>query len=73
MTQLIGRPMRILQTLVTKDSVAGEKVFYVKEGKAYAICGQGLLRVVRFELDGTEMSAEQFSTRFGAQRFEFNC
>lgn len=73
-TQLIGRPMRILQTLVTKDSVASEKkVFYVNDGKAYAICGQGLLRVVRFELDGTEMSADQFSTRFGAQRFEFNC
>lgn len=73
-TQLMGKSMRILQTLVTGCSASGEKpVFYVKEGKAYAICGQGVLRVVRFELDGIEMSAAEFATRFGAQRFEFNC
>lgn len=74
-TQLLGKPMRILQTLVTKCTASGKEqpAFYVKEGKAYAICGQGVLRVVRFELDGIEMSAAEFATRFGAQRFEFNC
>jgi methionyl-tRNA formyltransferase len=73
-TQLMGKQMRILQTLVTNCAVAGEKsAFYVKEGKAYAICGQGVLRVVQFELDGIEMSAAEFAARFGAQRFEFNC
>jgi hypothetical protein len=29
--------------------------------------------VVHFELDGMAMSAAEFVTRFGAQRFEFNC
>ena len=78
-TQLMGKPMRVLQTLVsgqtlaTRGKTSGDKpAFYVKEGKAYAICGQGLLRVVRFELDGVEMSAPEFAKRFGPERFEFN-
>ncbi|HEY8888337.1 MAG TPA: formyltransferase, partial [Gallionella sp.] len=73
-TQLIGRPMRILQTLVTKDPAADDKkTFYVRDGKAYANCGQGVLRVVRFELGGIAMNAAEFAARFGTQRFEFNC
>ena len=72
-TQLLGKPMRILQTLVTNCTVTCEKsAFYVKEGKAYAICGQGVLRVVRFELDGVEMSAEEFAAQHGAGKLEFN-
>ncbi len=73
-TQLLGKPMRILQTLVTKCSASGKEPpsFYVKEGKAYAVCGSGVLRVVRFELDGEEMSAEKFAAQYGAARFEFN-
>jgi methionyl-tRNA formyltransferase len=73
-TQLMGKPMRILQTLVSKCEAAGKQkpAFYVKESKAYAICGQGVLRVIRFELDGVEMSAAEFAARFGGQRFEFN-
>ncbi|HZW24420.1 MAG TPA: formyltransferase [Gallionella sp.] len=73
-TTLMGKPMRILQTLVTGCTVAGEKpAFYVKDGKAYAICGSGVLRVVRFELDGGEMSAAEFAAKHGDTRFEFNC
>jgi len=74
-TQLMGKPMRILQTLVTKCTVAGKEkpAFYIKENKAYAICGQGVLRVVRFELDGLAMDAAEFASRHGPQRFEFNC
>ncbi|BBI99218.1 formyltransferase [Ferrigenium kumadai] len=74
-TKLLGKPMRILQTLVTKCTAAGEEqpAFYVKEGKAYAICGSGVLRVVRFELDGVEMSAVEFAAEHGNARFEFNC
>jgi methionyl-tRNA formyltransferase len=73
MTQLIGKSLRILQTLVTKYSAAGAKPsFYVKEGKAYAICGEGVLRIVRFELDGVEMSATEFAAQYGAGRFEFD-
>lgn len=71
-TKLMGKPMRILQTLVTKCTAAGKEqpAFYVKEGKAYAICGQGVLRVVRFELDGIELSAAAFAAQYGAARFE---
>ncbi|HLP98983.1 MAG TPA: formyltransferase [Sideroxyarcus sp.] len=74
MTQLMGKPLRILQTLVTKCTVAGQQspAFYVKEGKAYAVCGSGVLRVVRFELDGVEMSAAEFAAKYGSNKFEFN-
>ena len=66
---LLGKPLRILQTLVTQCTASGEPpAFYVKEGKAYAICGQGVLRVVRFELDGVVLSPTEFSAQFGAQR-----
>lgn len=73
-TQLLGKPMRILQTLDTGCTVSDEKpAFYVKDGKAYAICGSGVLRVVRFELDGVEMSAAEFAAKHGTAKFEFNC
>ena len=72
-TRLSGKPMRLLQTLVTKCTVSGKTpAFYVKEGKAYAICGSGVLRVVRFELDGVEMSAEEFAAQHGAEKIEFD-
>ena len=78
-TRLLGKPLRILKTLMTGCTVSGEKpVFYVKpcednDFKAYAICGQGVLRIVRFEMDGREMSAADFAASFGTQKFEFNC
>lgn len=72
-TRLMNKPMRILQTLLTKCTASGEKPsFYVKENKAYAICGQGVLRIVRFELDGVEMNADKFAAQYGTERFEFN-
>jgi methionyl-tRNA formyltransferase len=73
-TTLLGKSMRILQTLVTGCTVTSEKpAFYVKEGKAYAVCGSGVLRVVRFELDGVATSAAEFSAKHGLEKFEFNC
>ena len=74
-TMLMGKTMRIQRTLVSKCTAAGKErpAFYVKEGKAYAICGEGVLRVVRFELDGVAMSAAEFAAKYGTQRFEFNC
>ncbi len=73
-TQVMGKPMRILQTLVTKCTVAGkaQPALYVKEGKVYAICGSGVLRIVRFELDGAEMNAAEFAAKYGTEKFEFN-
>ena len=71
-TQLLGKPMRILQTMVSRCTASGAApAFYVNEGRAYAICGNGVLRVLRFELDGVEMSAEEFAAQHGAARFEF--
>ena len=71
-TQLLGKTMRILQTLVTGCTVSDEKpAFYVKDDKAYAICGQGVLRVVRFELDGVEMSAAEFAAHYGTAKYKF--
>jgi len=74
-TKLMGKSMRILQTLVSKCAAAGKEApaFYVKDGMAYAICGQGVLRVVQFEIDGVEMTAEEFASQYGTQKFEFNC
>jgi methionyl-tRNA formyltransferase len=72
MTQIMGKPMRILQTLVTKEMVVGLPGFYVKEGKACADCGSGVLRVVRFELDGVEMNTAEFVAKYGTAKFEFN-
>lgn len=72
-TMLMGKPMRILQTLVSKCSAAGAPAsFYAKDGKAYAICASGVLRVLSFELDGIEMSAQEFAAQFGLEKFEFN-
>ncbi|MBI5890392.1 MAG: formyltransferase [Nitrosomonadales bacterium] len=74
MTQLVGKPMRILQTLVAKGQAAGREApaFYAREGKTYAICGSGVLHVVRFELDGVEMNAAEFAAKYGTEKFEFN-
>lgn len=71
-TQLMNKPMRILQTLDTGCTVSDEKpAFYIKDGKAYAICGQGVLRVVRFELNGVEITPVEFEAKYGTQHFEF--
>jgi methionyl-tRNA formyltransferase len=74
MTQVMGKPMRILQTLTTQATESGteQPAFYVKEGKAYAICGSGELRIVRFELDGAELTAAEFAAKYGTAKFEFN-
>jgi len=72
MTRVLGKPMRILQTLVAEGGASGAHAFFVRDGKAYASCGSGLLRVVRFELDGVEMSTAEFAAKFGTEKFEFN-
>lgn len=72
-TQLLGKTMRILQTLVTKCHIEGQPpAFYAKENRAYAICGNGLLRIVRFELGGVELTPQEFVAQYGTEKFEFN-
>ncbi len=72
-TTLMGRPMRILQTLVEDEAASNGPGFYVRDGIAHADCGAGVLRVVAFELDGEAISAEEFAVRYGTEKFEFNC
>ena len=72
LTRVLGKPMRLLQTLVAEGRASGSHAFFVRDGKAYASCGSGLLRVVRFELDGVVMSAAEFAAKFGTEKFEFN-
>jgi methionyl-tRNA formyltransferase len=71
-TQVAGKPMRILQTLVEQGSGTGRPSFYTRDGKAYADCGSGVLHVVRFEVDGIEMNAAEFAAQYGSGNFEFN-
>ncbi len=71
-TQVLGKPMRILQTLVSKEQGAGQPAFYVKDGKAWAGCGSGVLHIVRFELEGIELNAAEFAAKYGTGKFEFN-
>jgi methionyl-tRNA formyltransferase len=71
-TTLLGKPMRLLQTLMAQGGENGKAAFYVRDGKAYARCGTGTLRVVRFELDGIAMSAQDFAAKCGTEEFEFN-
>ncbi|MDD2685231.1 MAG: formyltransferase [Gallionella sp.] len=72
MTQVAGKPLKILQTLVATNEGEAVPVFYVQNGKAYAACPGGVLSVVRFELDGIEMSADAFAAKYGTEKFEFN-
>jgi hypothetical protein len=64
--------MRILQTLMEQGGGNGNAAFYVRDGKAHARCGEGTLQVVRFELDGSEMTAQDFAAKYGTEEFEFN-
>ncbi len=65
--------MRILQTLIeTAAAHDTAPSFFVKEDRAYATCGQGVLRIVRFELDNVETSAAEFASQYGTATFKFN-
>ncbi len=65
--------MRILQTLIETAAAHGTAPsFFVKEGMAYATCGQGVLRIVRFELDNVEISAAVFASQYGTATFKFD-
>ena len=63
---LLGKPLRILQTLDTGCTVTGEPpAFYVKNNQAYVLCGSGVLRVLRFELDGRATTPAEFAAQHG--------
>ena len=75
-TQLAGKPMRVLKTMQEPSRPVRGMIpaFYCDNGRCYAQCGDGkVLRVLAFEWDGQELSAEEFTARFGSepQPFEY--
>lgn len=73
-TQLAGKPMRILKTLLEPQRVCRSAVpaFYCENGRCHADCGDGrALRVLSFELDGQPLTPEQFTARFGEAPLPF--
>jgi methionyl-tRNA formyltransferase len=65
-----GKPLRILKTLVEtgRRRRGPAPGMYCEGGRCYADCVDGgVLRVLRFELDGTPCSADRFSELFGLE------
>ncbi|PWB46645.1 MAG: formyltransferase [Nitrosomonadales bacterium] len=73
-TQLAGKPMRVLQTMLEPSRPARGTVpaFYCEHGRCYAECGdRKVLRVLAFEWDAQALSAEEFTARFGSEPMPF--
>jgi len=73
-TQLAGKPMRVLQTMLepSRPARSPAPVFYCEHGRCYAECGdRKVLRVLAFEWDGQVSSAEEFTARFGSEPVPF--
>lgn len=73
-TQLAGKPMRVLKTLLEPQRMcrSAEPAFYCESGRCYAECGDGkVLRVLAFEWDGKALDAEEFTARFGSAPVPF--
>lgn len=73
-TQLAGKPMRVLRTMLDGSRVARSSVpaFYCENGRCYAECGDlKVLRVLAFEWDAQAWSAEEFTARFGSEPMPF--
>ncbi|MDD5241491.1 MAG: formyltransferase [Sulfuricella sp.] len=67
-TQLDGKPMRVLQTLVeSRHRGRGQgPALYCENGRCYAECGDGsMLRILACEIDGKAMSADELSNASG--------
>ncbi len=73
-TWLMGKPMRIYKRwwLIALRLARCRPSMWRKE-RPLRFAGSGVLRVVRFELDSKELSAEDFAGLYGTQKFEFNC
>ncbi len=72
-TTLAGNLMRVLKSRVETSRAPRSMVpaFYCENGRCYADCGSGVLRILAFEIDGHEMSAEKFVARYGAESIAF--
>ena len=66
-TTLAGKTARMLKSRVEMGRAPRSQspALYCENGRCYADCGSGVLRVLAFELDGQPMNAEEFVARFG--------
>jgi len=62
-----GMPLRVLRTLVGAGAGTGgaAPVLCCRGGEVQALCGDGVLRLLEFELDGQVRDAPAFQARFG--------
>jgi methionyl-tRNA formyltransferase len=65
--QAAGLELRILRTLPVDSPRAGRPELRLVEGEVQAVCPDGALRLLEFELDGTVRDAVAFRMRFGAE------
>jgi methionyl-tRNA formyltransferase len=62
-----GLPLRVLRTLPADAPRAARAELRLVDGEVRALCADGALRLLEFELDGQVRDAEAFRARFGAR------
>ena len=60
-------PLRVLRTLTGDAPRAARAELRLIDGEVQAVCPDGALRLLEFELDGQVRDAQAFGTRFGAR------
>lgn len=63
-----GLALRLLRTLPAAAPRAPQPVLQWQDGEVRALCYDGALRLLEFEIDGSIRDAEEFRARFGKQR-----
>jgi methionyl-tRNA formyltransferase len=61
-----GLPLRVLRTLPAGAPRSASAVLQWRDGEVCALCHDGTLRLLEFELDGTIRHPDAFHARFGA-------
>ena len=66
-SEIQGVSMKIERTLVEpRTPKFGKPTLYLENGRCYAECGQGVLRLVSFKLDGEQADASSLAEKFGS-------
>ena len=60
-----GLPLRVLRSLPEPGAGAAQPVLRWADGEVRALCHDGVLRLLEFELDGRALDAAAFHARFG--------
>jgi methionyl-tRNA formyltransferase len=66
LAQAAGLPLRVLRTLPASGPRAAQPELRWVDGEVLALCPDGALRLLEFELDGQVRDAAGFRARFGA-------